>query len=658
MRTVSLDSLPALPAAAGAVCGILAPCYPSVWVVTAILFTAMILLRVRLVPALLFIVMTGATAALTLRIESDEPVDNVFDGRERLWRGTVESVRSSDRSQRCVVAFDSPAVLRCRMVLADITPLLVPGDIVEVEGTAESSRKYAELPSLTFGVERSERTEADMLVMRGSCTVAGHAGGVWYRLQDLRGSIAESVFDSPLDASTSRLLAASVFGGGDIGDDRKEAFRSAGLSHLLCVSGFHVAVFALVVSYLFFPLRMAEHAGRVRYLLIILAVWTYAAATGLMPSVFRAAVMISVYYLARLLGRNSPPFNSLCVSVCVILLVNPLWLFSIGFQLSVAAVAGLLIFADKFNPVRRGRRFYGLFALFAVPLAASAATSPVLLWHFHSLPLLAVPVNALASLIFPLFMVGGCTVVFLSSIGIRATIAAKAVDGLATLIDRLCAIPGAIDGSVLGGIAPGPLGLAALCGVLILLAVCLYSRRPAVRMATLGAAVLLGVVAVFIPGRKAACDLAVHGNTHSSEIRLRSKGRGLVIPLSGRDRPMGRPESYFLEGGVPEENIAVGTDSTAGACFGLEGDMLSFGGRSILMAANDSSGVAADVDILLLKARYRGELDSLIVRNRPKTVIIASDMKPERREAYAATALAAGLTVCDLTREIFYLKAD
>jgi len=656
VKKARLDAWPAFPAAMGAFAGILAVDYPWFWAVAGLFFALMIFVRVRLVPALLFIVMAVAMSLMTRRMEHCVVDDSVFDGRARLWSGLIESVRSSDRSQRCVVVFSEPVAMRCRMTLADVTPCLRAGDIIEVEGVPESSGKYAAELSLTFTADRSECTVADMLVMHQSCHVVGHSDALWYRLQDLRLSLAECVYDSPLAASTSRLLAASVFGGGDVGDDRKAAFRANGLSHLLCVSGFHVAVFAIVVSFLLFPLKTGERFGRVRYLLVALAVWIYAIATGLQPSVFRAAVMLTVYNSARFFQRNSPPFNSLCVAVVIVLAVNPLWTYSVGFQLSVAAVLGLLVLSGRLIPVKRSNRFYGVFALFTVPLAATIATAPVLLWHFHSLPLLTVPANALASLVFPLFMVSGCLVVFLAAVGLPVSFVAEAVDRLAGLIDRICSI--SVDNVWANptGITLGAYSMIVLCACIVLFAAFLYSRKLSHRLVFATVAILLGVSAVLMPETATARDIAVHGNAYSSEIRVRCEGRGFIVPLSSRRHPIGNPENYFLDGGVSPEMTAVETDSILSESVLLRGDVLRMGDKSMLIAANDSSGMAERVDILLLKARYHGCLDSLLVRNRPATVIIASDMDPDRRETYAATAADAGLTVCDLTREIFLLN--
>lgn len=627
--------------------------YPWFWIFAGLFFISLILFRVRLVPALFFIVMLSVTAVRTALL-APAPVDgSLFDGRERVWRGTVESVRATDRSQRCVLAVDSPAVLRCRLMIADITPWLCSGDIVSVKGVLESVEKYDAAPSLGYRGDRADRVVANMLDFTGNCTVTGHSDALWYRLQDVRGRLAACVCESPLDASTSRLLAAAVLGGGDVGDDRKEAFRAGGLSHLLCVSGFHVAVFAVVVAFFLFPLRLAEHAGRGRYLIVILAVWLYAIATGLMPSVFRAAVMLTVYNMALFFQRNSPPINSLCLAVVIILAVNPLWMFSIGFQLSVLAVLGLLLLPQKLIPVGRRNPFYMFAALFAVPLSVALATAPVLLAHFHSLPLLSVPVNALASLVFPIFMIAGMAVVCLSAIGLPVAWAACGVDWLASVIDSICDMAVSAPWAYPGGIVPGPWRLAAMCAAMVAFVLLLYSRRGLPRIFS-AAGLLLCCVAVWVlPGVAQVRDIAIHGNSSVAEIRVRCDGRGFVIPLAYSKRPIGPSDSYFMEGGVAPDSVEFGSHDISHPIVMRSGDMLHVADRRILIASADSSGVPGRVDAVVLRRRYRGSLDSLIARNRPAAVVLCPDMDADRREAYAATAAAAGVAVCDLCREVF-----
>ena len=209
-----------------------------------------------------------------------------------------------------------------------------------------------------------------------------------YRLQRYSDAFAAIAYASPLSSSTSRLAVAAGLGDSSAAvPETVERYRASGIAHLLCVSGFHVGIIAAFLALALYPLRLWSRVGRVRYLISIAGIWFYAFMTGLQPSVFRASVMITVFLSAAFMQRSSDRFNSLALAVAVILLVEPLSLFSVGFQLSVTAVLGLLLFADKLNPVPEHRRYFRAVAgLFSSSLAASIASLPVLLYAFHRLP--------------------------------------------------------------------------------------------------------------------------------------------------------------------------------------------------------------------------------------------------------------------------------
>ena len=115
--------------------------------------------------------------------------------------------------------------------------------------------------------------------------------------------------------------------------------------------------------------------------------------------------MITVYMLGRLMQTATNPLNSLLLAVGIILCIDPYWLYSAGFQLSVAAVAGLIIFLPKLNPVSRRRpRLHRTVDILLVPAAAILGSAPVLLLWFKALPVTSLPVSILVSATFPAFM--------------------------------------------------------------------------------------------------------------------------------------------------------------------------------------------------------------------------------------------------------------
>ena len=241
-------------------------------------------------------------------------------------------------------------------------------------------------------------------------------------IADLRRRIA-ATFLRQAGPNQGGLLAALVLGSAlvPLPSELRDDFRVAGLSHALAASGFHLTVLLGAV------LALAKPLGRsLRLPLAALAIGLFLLLAGPQPSVVRAVLTGAVALVALEFGRRSRPLPWLVMAAAVMLLVRPDWLQDVGFQLSVAATAGLLVSAspleqalmgrsvtrrqeakgaeeeedrDAQTPAGKGgswlRRW--LAAAVAVPLAATLWTLPLQLLHFGVLPLWAVPANVLAT---------------------------------------------------------------------------------------------------------------------------------------------------------------------------------------------------------------------------------------------------------------------
>lgn len=177
----------------------------------------------------------------------------------------------------------------------------------------------------------------------------------------------------------------------------RDSYGATGASHLLAVSGLHVGIVTLLVNLLLWPLPLLRGGHILRNLLALLAIWGYAALTGLSPSVVRAAAMFSGVQLALASSRRRSGLNMLCAAASLMLLVWPNYLFDISFQLSFAAVGGIfLLYRPLYDAVRgRFRAVNAFWSIFMVGLAATLATLPLVSYHFGRMPLIGLVINPL-----------------------------------------------------------------------------------------------------------------------------------------------------------------------------------------------------------------------------------------------------------------------
>ena len=176
----------------------------------------------------------------------------------------------------------------------------------------------------------------------------------------------------------------------DLDKDVQRAFSASGAMHVLAVSGLHtgivwgIVMWILTLGGLYKPLWEDKFRRWLLNISTIVLIWTYAFLTGLSPSVMRSALMLTFWALSSLLEQQTSRWNPLLAAAVVILIVNPLALWSVSFQLSFAAVAGIMLFGSSMQQavVSKGRVWQSVSGLLIVSLAAQLGTMPLTLHYF------------------------------------------------------------------------------------------------------------------------------------------------------------------------------------------------------------------------------------------------------------------------------------
>ncbi len=195
------------------------------------------------------------------------------------------------------------------------------------------------------------------------------------------------------------VASALMLGQKDMLDNETlQAYSGSGVMHVLCVSGLHVGVIYLIINFLLGFMKSKGGLLLLKTALIILSIWAYALLTGLSPSVMRAAAMFSFISVGNATNRYVHIINSLAVSAVLLLIIDPLMISNIGFQLSYIAILGI-VFINKpitnlWNPKNRIAEY--MWGLIAVSIAAQIATAPLALFYFHQFPAYFIPANLVA----------------------------------------------------------------------------------------------------------------------------------------------------------------------------------------------------------------------------------------------------------------------
>lgn len=207
------------------------------------------------------------------------------------------------------------------------------------------------------------------------------------------------------------LLAAMT-----VGDKRgldpevREVFSETGTSHLLALSGLHLGL--LFGVFQFFVLNRIRRRS-IRFVAVgigIVLVWLYTLVAGMPLSMQRAALMLSMAQLMQLARHDTLGIDRLLVSALLLLVVSPLSLFDVGFQLSFLSVASILTLTPLFPSVKLFNNGFlrAVYNVLLVSLSAWIGTMPVVAYYFHVVGVYSLPANLIAVVLaYPLIVVSG-----------------------------------------------------------------------------------------------------------------------------------------------------------------------------------------------------------------------------------------------------------
>lgn len=257
-----------------------------------------------------------------------------------------------------------------------------------------------------------------------------------YELRNSCLAIINKSIDPPKERS---VLSALILGNRDHLDyDVIQSYTSAGVIHILAVSGLHVGLVYLLLNSIFNFFDRMNKWKIIRVPLMILIIWGVAVITGSSGSVVRAAMMITLIIIGKNLRWHIHTVNIVAASAFIILLLyGPLIIFDVGFQLSVCAILSISLIAKPIIALIEINNKMLLYAwqITAVSLAATLGTVPLTLFYFHQFPLYFALANIIAIPLSTLTIYGGLIMLVLSSVPYISWGIGKAVTTLLWALD-------------------------------------------------------------------------------------------------------------------------------------------------------------------------------------------------------------------------------
>lgn len=288
------------------------------------------------------------------------------------------------------------------LVRAPRFPPIPYGSVVQVNGRVETPPEFDTFSYKEYLAQRGIHS----LVNRPRITVLAQEQGspLYHAIYSFKAR-AQAIINHLVPEPASALLSGILLGNDNgLPPDLAEDFRTTGMTHIIAISGFNIAILMGVLISLSQPLLQRRGAA----VFATAGIAAYTLLVGADPSVVRAAIMGGIYLLAnRWLGRANFAYASLFVAAFLMTLINPFSLWDVGFQLSFGATLGLMLYAEPFTrwtrrqllrwlPRKTVRGVMGLLSdAVLVTLAAQVLTLPLMMAYFRQLSLVSFVANAL-----------------------------------------------------------------------------------------------------------------------------------------------------------------------------------------------------------------------------------------------------------------------
>jgi competence protein ComEC len=236
---------------------------------------------------------------------------------------------------------------------------------------------------------------------------------IWYYSGRLHSRIINNLEKAHFNKAEMNVALALILGQQqEISSDIIQDYQYSGATHILSVSGLHVGFIMLFIAFILKPVPNTRKGSAIKLFSILISLAGFAVISGLSPPVLRSVVMFSFLAVGNHLRRSGNIYHTLLVSILLILLFEPYFLFDVGFQLSYIALFSILwlqpLLKDIWIPKNKIAIY--IWNALTVSFAAQIGTLPLCLYYFHQFPGLFFVTNIIILPLLSFIMIAGIIV--------------------------------------------------------------------------------------------------------------------------------------------------------------------------------------------------------------------------------------------------------
>ena len=447
---------------------------------------------------------------------------------------------------------------------------------------------------------------------------------IWYYSSKLQTRIIRNLEKNDFNKTELNVAIALIMGQQqDISPDIIRDYQYAGAVHILSVSGLHIGFILLFVTFILKPIPNTKRGSFIKLITILISLSMFGIIAGLAPSVVRSVTMFSFVAIGNHLRRSVNIYHTLLVSVLLILLFEPSFLFDVGFQLSYIALFFIFwlqpLLSSVWKPKYKVSKY--IWNILTVSFAAQIGTLPLSIYYFHQFPGLFFITNMIVIPILSIIMILGVLVMLLAAFNIIPVFLSQLLEWSIYYLNKIINAIASLEQFIIEDI---PLHFyLLLSGYLLLFTLIIWFKKPSFnKLAMVLISILILQFSYFTIAYKIQTEEEfIVFNSRKSTLIAERNGENILIYAN--DSILKTAQRNNLLKSYRIENL-----STLRQRKRLQ-NFIFFNGKKIFVL--DSSGIYPkniNPDIVVLTQSAKINADRLIQIMKPKLVIAdASNFK-------------------------------
>jgi len=440
---------------------------------------------------------------------------------------------------------------------------------------------------------------------------------VWYYSATLRNTIVTHLEQSGFEKKALPVAMALLLGQQqDIDPNITKDYQYAGAVHILSVSGLHIGFIVLLINFLMRPIPNTQKGRFLKLSLSLLSLGVFSILAGLAPSVVRSITMFSFVAVGHYWRRSTNIYHTLVVSIFLILLFQPYFLFDVGFQLSYAALFFIVwlqpTLAKYWTPKNKIVQFF--WDIITVSFAAQLGTLPLSVYYFHQFPGLFFVTNLLVLPLLSVIMLLGVIVMTIAAFSALPIWCIKPLEWGITIMNSIIHWVASFESFIFTNISSTFILMIASYGLLIAL-ILWWKKKSLIRtILVLSAIILVQIILIKNKLEFGNSKEWIVLNASKKTIICQRIGNEIEVISNGL-------QSEEIQKNMTLQNYATGTFSAITKESPLK-NVAYFNRNRILILDNSSVYLPNNqADILLLTASPKVNLERILKNNRPKMVV-------------------------------------